>query len=70
METIRVDILNPKAKNILKELAELDLIKISKDEKSDFTKLLKKIRAKSKEELSLEEITNEVEDVRRSRYGK
>ena len=70
METIRVEILNPKAKNLLRELAELNLIKISKDEVSDFTRLLKKIRAKSTDEISLEEITREVEEVRKSRNEK
>jgi len=70
METIRVEILNPKAKNLLRELAELNLIKISKEEKSDFTQLLKKIRANSTDEISLEEITLEVEEIRKSRNEK
>ena len=33
METIRIDIINPKAKNLLKDLADLNLIKISKEKK-------------------------------------
>ena len=70
METIRIDILNPKAKNLLKDLADLNLIKIKEGKKSDFSDLLKKLRSKSKEELSLEEITKEVENVRKSRYEK
>lgn len=71
METFRIDILNPKALDILKDLAELNLIKIQKeDSKSDFTDLVKKLRAKSKKSLSLEEITNSVEEVRSSRYEK
>ncbi|PKP24243.1 MAG: hypothetical protein CVU03_13190 [Bacteroidetes bacterium HGW-Bacteroidetes-2] len=71
METIRIDILNPKAKNILKELADLNLIKINKEKKkSDFSVLLKKLRTKSKGEISLEEVTKEVEEVRKSRYAK
>jgi len=71
METIRIDIINPKAKNLLKDLADLNLIKISKEKKkSDFSTLLKKLRTKSKDEISLEEITNEVEQVRKSRYDK
>ena len=70
METIRIDILNPKAKNLLKDLAELNLIKIKKEKKSDFSNLLKKLRSKSKEEISLDEITKEVESVRKSRYEK
>ncbi len=70
METIRIDILNPKAKNLLKDLAELNLIKIRKEKKSDFSNLLNKLRSKSTEELSLDEITKEVESVRKSRYEK
>jgi hypothetical protein len=70
METIRIDILNPKAKNLLKDLADLNLIKIRKEEKSDFSNLLKKLRSKSKEDLSFDEITKEVENVRKSRYEK
>lgn len=71
METFRIDILNPKALNILKDLAELNLIKIQKDNnKSDVSDLVKKLRAKSKNAISLDEITNVVEDVRASRYGK
>ncbi|MEX0995689.1 MAG: hypothetical protein WDZ45_01415 [Flavobacteriaceae bacterium] len=71
METIRIDIINPKAKKLLKDLADLNLIKINKEKyKSDFSALLKKIRAKSNDEISLDEITKEVEQVRKSRYEK
>lgn len=71
METIRIDIINPKAKKLLKDLADLNLIKINKEKyKSDFSTLLKKIRAKSNDEISLDEITKEVEQVRKSRYEK
>ncbi|QTD36446.1 hypothetical protein JL193_09775 [Polaribacter batillariae] len=71
METIRIDIINPKAKKLLKGLADLNLIKINKEKyKSEFSALLKKIRAKSNEEISLDEITKEVEQVRKSRYEK
>ena len=68
METIRIDILNPKAKKLLKDLADLNLIKIKKDKKSDFSNLLKEMRSNSSEEISLDEITKEVENVRKSRY--
>jgi trehalose-6-phosphate synthase len=71
METIQIDILNPKAKKLLKDLADLNLIKINtQKKKSDFTELLKKLRSKSKKEISLDEITNEVEKVRTKRYEK
>ena len=66
MESIRIDILNPKAKKLLKGLADLDLIKIKT--KSDFSVLLKKLQTKSKE-LSPEDIAKEVEEVRKLRYG-
>ncbi len=43
METIRINIFNPKAKKLLKGLADLNLIKIcDKKKKPDFSSLLKK----------------------------
>ena len=71
METLRVDILNPKAKSLLKDLADLNLIRIKKDVvKSEFKELLEKFRVNSNTVPSLEEITNEVELVREARYAK
>lgn len=71
METLQIDILNPKAKKILKNLAELNLIKITvPKDPSDFSSLLEKLRNKPYQEISLEEITKEVEEVRESRYEK
>ena len=71
METIQIDILNPKAKKLLRNLADLNLIKINKTKnKSDFSALLQRLRAKSSDEISLDEITNEVEQVRSLRYEK
>ena len=70
MESIQIDILNPKAKKLLKDLADLDFIKITRSTKSDFSTLLEKLRSKSNEEMSFEEITKEVESVRTSRYEK
>jgi hypothetical protein len=70
METLRIDIINPKAKRILKELAELNLINIQeKDSIKSLGSLLNKLRTKGKV-ISLEEITKEVEIVRSKRYGK
>ncbi|MBN9312384.1 MAG: hypothetical protein BGO40_13715 [Chryseobacterium sp. 39-10] len=68
--SIRIDILNPKAVKLLKNLAELDLISIKEDSKKGFTEVLKKLRSNSKSAPSLEEITNEVEKVRARRYAK
>jgi hypothetical protein len=71
METIRIDILNPKAKSLLKNLADLDLIRIKKDKvKSEFKELLDKFRFDSDNAPSLDEITSEVESVRKARYEK
>ena len=71
METIQIDILNPKVKRLFKNLADLNLIKISKQKnKSDFSSLIQKLRTKSTDEISLDEITKEVEKVRKKRYDK
>ena len=71
METVRIDILNPKAKSLLRDLAELDLIRIKKEKiKSEFSELLDKFRSNSVDSPSLDEITAEVESVRKARYEK
>jgi hypothetical protein len=70
METIRIDILNPKAKRLLKDLADMNLITIQKNTSASFHSLLKKLRSKAKSAPSLEEITAEVEAERTKRYGK
>ncbi|MCK4630343.1 MAG: hypothetical protein KAT40_02810 [Bacteroidales bacterium] len=69
METLKIEILNPKAKNILKGLADLNLINIKREQKkSDFTSLLTKLRKQSDTAPNLNEITKEVESVRKERY--
>lgn len=69
METIKVEILNPKAKYFLKGLAELNLINLVKSQKeSDFTQLLEKLRKQSDTAPSLNEIAEEVESERKERY--
>ena len=72
MDSIRIEILNPKARKLLNNLAELKLIKISdsSDRKSEFKKLIEKLRAKSDNAPSLEDIEKEVEAVRKARYEK
>jgi len=71
METIKVDILNPKAKTILKNLADLNLIRIKSSKvKSELKDLLTRLRINQDESPSLDEITAEVELVRRNRYEK
>jgi hypothetical protein len=71
METLNIEIINPKAKSILKGLANLHLIRIQKNKPaSEFSELLKKLRKNSEASLSLDEITKEVEAVREKRYGR
>lgn len=70
METIKVDILNPKARKLLKDLADLNLISIRKSTKSDFSEVLGKLRSKSETVPDLDEITREVETVRSKRYNR
>ena len=71
MESLRIEIINPKAKRLLKNLADMELIKIKKETvKSDFSELLDKLRSQSEIAPSLDEITKEVESVRKARYEK
>jgi len=69
METLQIELLNPKAKGLLKDLADLNLISIRKTSSSakKFLSLLKKLRKNGSGSLSLEEITKEVEAVRQKR---
>ncbi len=71
METLRIDIINHKAKQLIKNLADMKLIKIRKDKRNpEFSEILDNLRSQSEDAPSLEEITKEVESVRASRYGK
>ena len=71
METITIEILNPKAKQLIKDLASLNLININKPTKknSELKAILSKLRSNSSNIPSLEEITTEVESVRAQRYA-
>lgn len=71
METIKIDILNPKARKLLKDLADLDLIAIRKSDKNNFSEVLKKLRSQqSKSAPTPDEVAREVEVVRSRRYNK
>ncbi len=69
MNSVRINIINPKAEKLLKQLVELRLISFAPDEKNQLIQLLNKIRSKNPK-ITLEEITNEVEKVRAIRNGK
>lgn len=71
METLLIDIINPKAKALLKDLADMKLIKIKKEKvKTEFIELLETLRNNADETPSFDEITNEIENVRKERYEK
>lgn len=70
MTTMRIDILNPKAAKLLKDLADMNLIAIQDTSKNGFVSVLKKLRSKAKLAPTFEEITSEVELVRSKRYAK
>ena len=72
MATLQVNILNPKAGKLLKDLADLNLIAITELKNDDvFLKVIKRIRSKAKKNpISFEQITKEVESVRAKRYAK
>ncbi len=70
METMQIDILNPKAGKLLKNLEDLKLISIRKSSDDGFLKLVNKFRARAKSNPpTLAEITKEVELVRAKRYA-
>jgi hypothetical protein len=69
METIQVDILNPKAKKLINDLADLDLISIQNSPSKNFSDVLKKLRSRADAAPDLEEITREVETIRSKRYN-
>jgi hypothetical protein len=67
METIQVDILNPKAKKLINDLADLDLISIQSASSQDFSDVLKRLRSHADVPPGPEEINHEVEAVRSKR---
>ena len=70
--TYQIDILNPKATKLLKDLAEMKLISITELPSTDsFLNVVKQLRKKASfSPPTLEEITKEVEAVRSKRYAK
>jgi hypothetical protein len=71
MDTLQIDILNPKANKLLEDLADLKLISIRKSSDDGLLALVNKFRKKAKNKPpTLAEITKEVEIVRAARYAK
>jgi hypothetical protein len=70
MEALRIEILNPKALQLIKGMQDLKLIKVNDDPASTLKVYLKKMRRSSASAPSLNEITKIVEEVREKRYAK
>lgn len=68
MTSLQIEILNPDARALLNELAKLKLIRIQEKD-IRFIDLVKRIRTKNEDVMSLEDITKEVEAVRAARYN-
>jgi hypothetical protein len=66
MEALSIEIVNPKAKMLLLNLAEMNLIQIKP--KLSLSEMLATLRRNESEIPSLEEITQEVEIVRQRQY--
>jgi hypothetical protein len=71
MNSMQIELLNPKAGKLLKELAALNLISIKDSNDDGFLSILNTLRTKAKNNPpTLDEITKEVEIVRAKRYAK
>lgn len=69
MTVIKIELIDPRARILLEDLAKLNLIKIQEPDSSQkqFSELVARIRSKASEVPSLNEITKEVEAVRSAR---
>ncbi|MGE0635689.1 MAG: hypothetical protein AB7P01_04555 [Bacteroidia bacterium] len=68
--TLQVEILNPKATKLLRDLADMKLISITTQKDNKFISLLNRLRSKEKSAPTLAEITREVEAVRKKRHAR
>ena len=77
LKTMQIEIINPKAERILKELAAVELIRIGKQESfrtrlDRLSQSVKRYQEKQgmPEPMGLDEITKEVKKIRAERYAK
>ena len=70
MEALKIEILNPKALQLIKGMLDLNLIKVTNEPVSKLQSYLKKMRRNAASAPSLDEITKIVEEVRTERYAK
>jgi hypothetical protein len=65
MTIFKIELLDPRARALLEDLAKLNLIRIEEEDPAQrLSALLTKLRSKAEEAPGLEEITSEVELVR------
>jgi len=70
MEALKIEILNPKALQLIRGMQKLKLIKVTEEPVSILKAYLKKMRRNSSTAPGLDEITKIVEEVRAKRYAK
>lgn len=69
MTVLNIELVDPRAKSLLEELAKLNLIRIQEETKSSLSSIAGRIRKRAAEEaVTEEEIITEVEKVRAARY--
>ena len=70
MEALRIEILNPKALQLIKGMQDLKLIKVSDEPISKLKAYLKKMRKNADLAPTPDDIADIVEEVRAARYPK
>lgn len=70
MKAYKIEILNPKALQLIKGLQDLKLVKLTDEPNTALRAYLKKMRRRSTSAPGLEEITQMVEEVREQRYAR
>lgn len=70
MDSFRIEILNPKALQLIKGMQDLNLIRVTEDPASELRTYLHSVRDKKQPAPDLDEITRIVEEVRTERYAK
>lgn len=70
MEALKIEILNPKALQLIKGMEDLNLIKVTDEPVSKLQSYLKKMRKNTSSVPSIDEIAQIVQEVRTERYAK
>lgn len=67
MEELKIEILNPRAMQLIKGMEDLNLIKVSEEPETRLKNYLKSMRKNTSEVTSLDEIQQIVDEVRQER---